>query len=76
MLLMMSEDKINFELLGARVATVNDRLHDLDLRMRSLEIEMREMKVASERLRRGSLGLRSGSPRGHRIRLIPGVLGG
>jgi hypothetical protein len=44
MLMMMSEDKINLELLGARVATVNDRLHDLELRMRSLEIEMPEMK--------------------------------
>jgi hypothetical protein len=31
MLLMMSEDKINLELLGARVATANDRLQDLDL---------------------------------------------
>ena len=45
----MSEEKISpcssqgqvLELLGARVATVNDRLHDLELRMRGLEIEMR-----------------------------------
>jgi hypothetical protein len=42
--------------LAARVATVTDRMHDLELRMRSLEVEMRELKT-----RFGGLEVRFGA---------------
>jgi hypothetical protein len=41
----MREDKINLELLGARVATLTDRVNDVELRMRGLEIELREVRT-------------------------------
>jgi hypothetical protein len=33
---MMSEEEVNLELLGARVATLTDRINDLELDVRDL----------------------------------------
>jgi uncharacterized coiled-coil protein SlyX len=35
---MMSEEKVSLELLGARVATLTDRINDLELDVRDLKI--------------------------------------
>jgi uncharacterized coiled-coil protein SlyX len=41
---MMSEDRISLELLGARVATLTDRINDLELDVRDLKIRFTSLE--------------------------------
>jgi hypothetical protein len=40
----MSEEKISLELLGARVATLTDRINDLELDVRDLKIRFTSLE--------------------------------
>ena len=40
----MSEDRISLELLGARVATLTDRINDLELDVRDLKIRFTSLE--------------------------------
>ena len=43
-IIMMSEEKISLELLGARVATLTDRINDLELDVRDLKIRFTSLE--------------------------------
>jgi hypothetical protein len=49
----MSEEKISLELLGARVATLTDRINDLELGVRDLKIRFTTLERRFDALEQG-----------------------